>query len=71
MPRNTPLLLLLAPTLALASTLGWAQSSCSNDGRRVPVVLAARFISANCELCWSTPSANVASRTTVLDWIVP
>ena len=71
MPRNTPLLLLLAPTLALASTLGWAQSSCSNDGRRVPVVLAERFISANCELCWSTPSANVASRTTVLDWIVP
>ena len=69
MPRTARPLLLLP--LALASTLAWAQSSCSNDGWRAPTVLAERFISANCDLCWSTPSATVASRTTVLDWIVP
>jgi hypothetical protein len=62
--------LLLLP-LALVSTLTWAQSSCSSDGVRAPTVLAERFLSANCELCWATPSAVVAARTTVLDWIVP
>ena len=70
MPRIAHLLLLF-PALALASTLGWAQSSCSSDGLRAPVVLAERFLSANCAMCWSTPSAAVASRSAVLDWVVP
>jgi hypothetical protein len=70
MPRFARLLLLL-PALALAPTLGRAQSSCSSDGLRAPVVLAERFLSAECAECWATPSAALASRSTVLDWIVP
>ena len=71
MPRTARFVRLLLLPLALTSTLGWAQSSCSSDGWRAPVVLAERFLSANCELCWATPPAAIGSRTTVLDWIVP
>ena len=49
-----------------------AQSVCSSDGQATPVVLLERFISADCEACWSAPpDTTAASGALTLDWIVP
>ena len=49
-----------------------AQSSCSSDGQATPTLLLERFISADCESCWSVPTDTaVANGALTLDWIVP
>ena len=55
----------------LSPTSGLAQSLCSSDGQPAARVLRERFISADCESCWSDPRARAAARSEVaLDWIV-
>jgi hypothetical protein len=52
----------------------WAQASCSSDGVPVPTAIFERFLSADCEACWSdraTPGPSAGSSAVVLDWIVP
>ncbi|MCJ0764144.1 hypothetical protein [Variovorax terrae] len=49
-----------------------AQSFCASDGQRAPVALVERFISADCEACWSDArSARPGPRELAIDWIVP
>lgn len=60
---------LLAP---LAAAGAQAQSSCASDGLPQPVALLERFISADCEACWSDAKTAVPARGELaLDWIVP
>lgn len=69
----------IAPTLAALLALvhapyALAQASCSSDGAPQPVVVFERFISADCEACWSdakTPAPSATAGVMVLDWIVP
>lgn len=49
-----------------------AQSFCASDGEPAPVALVERFISADCEACWSdvgTPKTTAGQLA--IDWIVP
>ncbi|MEO8119786.1 MAG: hypothetical protein ABI606_10750 [Rhodoferax sp.] len=65
------LFLLLGLTVWAAHS-AQAQSFCASDGQATPVALVERFISADCEACWSEPQTNkTAPRTLTLDWIVP
>jgi hypothetical protein len=58
--------------VAVFSTAGHAQSSCSSDGQRAPTALLERFISADCDTCWAMSTLPAASKTEAsLDWIVP
>ena len=70
------LLLLCAPLLPSAQ----AQGVCSSDAQPQPVRLLERFVSADCEPCWSLassqlPAKNQASghsdQVLTLDWILP
>lgn len=67
--------LTLASLLALVhAPHASAQASCSSDGTAQPVALFERFISADCEACWSdaaTPAPSATAGAVVLDWIVP
>ncbi|ART49124.1 hypothetical protein [Acidovorax carolinensis] len=68
--RNTAFT--LTALLALHSPPQAAQASCSSDGAARPVALFERFISADCEACWSdraTPAPSASAL--VLDWIAP
>ena len=69
-------LLLVAPLLSSAQ----AQGVCSSDAQPQPVRLLERFVSADCEPCWSRassqlPAKNQASgqsdQVLTLDWILP
>ena len=65
------ILLLVSLSAALAHD-AWAQSSCSSDGQATPLTLVERFISADCEACWSAPQTiKPSARALSLDWIVP
>ena len=58
----------------LPQALAQTQSACSSDGQPQPLALVERFISADCEACWSDPAHPTPSAQTpvvVLDWIVP
>ena len=62
----------LALVGCLGSAPGLAQSLCSSDGQPAARVLRERFISADCESCWSHTPARAATRGELaLDWIVP
>ena len=65
----------LASVLVLTYTASaLAQASCSSDGIPQPVAIFERFISADCEVCWSdaaTPAPSATAGVAVLDWIVP
>ena len=64
----------LASTLILQSSPALAQASCSSDGTPRPVAIFERFISADCEACWTdaaTPAPSDTAGAVVLDWIVP
>lgn len=65
----------LASVLVLTYTASaLAQASCSSDGIPQPVAIFERFISADCEACWSdaaTPAPSATAGVAVLDWIVP
>ncbi|MBA2674768.1 MAG: hypothetical protein H0U68_13945, partial [Ramlibacter sp.] len=64
-----------APLLALACALvaGAAQALCSSEiGGPQPTALLERFISADCDTCWSDPATPRATgRELAIDWIVP
>jgi hypothetical protein len=63
---------LLASLVLSAPGVTHAQSSCSSDGQARPVALLERFISADCDECWSDASATRPARGALaLDWIVP
>ncbi|MCX7276778.1 MAG: hypothetical protein NTZ15_05550 [Burkholderiales bacterium] len=49
-----------------------AQSSCSSDGQPAFQAIRDRFISADCEACWSNPqTAPPSPQAIALDWILP
>ncbi|MEP6824159.1 MAG: hypothetical protein ABI919_05030 [Ramlibacter sp.] len=63
---------LLYLAVLLAAPLAQAQSFCSSDGQPRPLALLERFISADCQACWSdaaTPKPQ--PRELAIDWIVP
>ncbi len=64
---------LAIPLLALLSAAGaQGQSSCASDGLPQPAALVERFISADCESCWSdAKTARPGRGELALDWIVP
>ena len=64
---------LAIPLLALLSAAGaQGQSSCASDGLPQPAALVERFISADCESCWSDAKTSRPGRGELaLDWIVP
>lgn len=65
------LLLLMSLGLGLAPA-AWSQSFCASDGQPRPVALLERFISADCERCWSDSSTvQPARQELAIDWIVP
>lgn len=65
------LFLLMSLGLWLAPA-AWSQSVCASDGQPRPVALLERFISANCERCWSDSSTvQPARQELAIDWIVP
>lgn len=65
------LLLLMTLSTCLAPGAG-AQSLCASDGQATPVNLVERFISADCEACWSNPQTlKPSAQALTLDWIVP
>lgn len=50
----------------------WAQASCASDGQGAPASVTERFISADCDVCWSTPpDASEIEGAVTIDWIVP
>ena len=59
--------------LALLAAAGaQGQSSCASDGVPQPAALVERFISADCESCWSdAETARPGRGELALDWIVP
>jgi hypothetical protein len=60
----------LLPLVLCAAAHG--QSFCSSDGQPQPVALLERFISADCETCWSdaaTPKARAGELA--IDWVLP
>lgn len=65
------------PFWAAALLLVWqpaanAQASCSSEGQSAPTALLERFISADCEACWTDAHAALPRPGAVaLDWIVP
>ena len=62
----------LAATVFLAAAPALAQSFCSSDGQPRPAALLERFINADCEACWTDPTApRPAPWELAIDWIVP
>jgi hypothetical protein len=65
-------LLLLVTLGACLAPAAQAQSFCASDGQPMPVALVERFISADCQTCWSEPAALQAiTQAVIIDWIVP
>ena len=66
---------LLLPTIAALAgffaTAAPAQSSCSSDGQPQPVALLERFISADCDDCWTRATAQAKKGELAIDWIAP
>ena len=61
-----------AVALQVPASNAWSQSSCSSDGQHTPTALIERFISADCEACWTNPAAaKTKPHELALDWIVP
>ena len=72
MPRLQTKPLVLAALLAASWPAARAQASCSSDGQPPPVALLERFISADCEACWSAPDTpRPQTGALAIDWIVP
>ena len=57
---------------ALISQQALALSYCASNGVRAPWVLLERFISADCEACWSDPKTQAPKQGELaLDWVLP
>ena len=65
--------LFLLMILMIAAVPGaWAQASCASNGQGTPVSVMERFISADCDICWSTPTDMAGTEGALtIDWIVP
>lgn len=65
--------LFLLMILMIATVPGaWAQASCASNGQGIPTSLTERFISADCDTCWSTPTDMPETEGALtIDWIVP
>jgi len=71
MHKLSRLAISLLGLLAAAGVQGQS-SSCASDGAPQPVALVERFISADCESCWSdAKTAKPGRGELALDWIVP
>lgn len=69
---NKPSPVLATLLLAAATTGALAQPSCDSDGQPQPVGLLERFISADCESCWTDPATpRPGPGELALDWIAP
>ena len=67
-----PAFALAALSLQIFVTSAWAQSSCSSDGKQPPAAFVERFISADCDTCWTDPATpKTKANELALDWIVP
>jgi hypothetical protein len=67
-----PLALAAAALLLALHQAALAQASCSSEGQAAPTALLERFISADCEACWTDAHAALPRPGAVaLDWIVP
>ena len=65
---------LIACSSHLPQALAQTQSACSSDGQPQPLALVERFISADCEACWSDPAhptPSAQANVVTLDWIAP
>jgi len=50
----------------------WAQASCASNGQGMSASVTERFISADCDICWSTPTDMPGTEGALtIDWIVP
>ena len=67
----SPRALLLPALASLIATAAQAQSSCSSDGQPQPVALLERFISADCDDCWTRATAQAKKGELAIDWIAP
>ena len=62
----------LATVMVLSAPLALAQAPCRSSGAHPPAALFERFISADCEACWSDPATPAPGPSAlVLDWVVP
>nr|WP_315238195.1 hypothetical protein [uncultured Albidiferax sp.] len=67
-----PFALGAAALLLVLHQVALAQASCSSEGQSAPTGLLERFISADCEACWSdTHAALPRPGAVALDWILP
>ncbi len=67
---NRPLVAVLLAA-SIAHSAG-AQPSCNSDGQPTPSALVERFLSADCESCWSAQRVvKTDPHAVTLDWIVP
>lgn len=81
MPLHPPLRLALRhawralaalPLLVAAALPAQAQIGCRSDGQRPPAALFERFLSADCDTCWSDPRTPAPGPSALLiDWIAP
>jgi hypothetical protein len=72
MNKQSPALAGLLLAVAAAAAQAQAQPSCDSDGQPQPVGLLERFISADCEACWSdAATSRPRSGELALDWITP
>ncbi|MFN3375914.1 MAG: hypothetical protein ACK40S_05125 [Burkholderiaceae bacterium] len=60
------------PLLVAASWPAHAQIGCRSDGQPAPTALFERFLSADCDTCWSDPRTPAPGPSALLlDWIAP
>ncbi|RYF46068.1 MAG: hypothetical protein EOO27_40170 [Comamonadaceae bacterium] len=72
--KNIVCILASVVAFGYAPATALAQASCSSDGALRPTAVFERFISADCEACWSdhaVPAPSATGGAVVLDWIVP
>jgi hypothetical protein len=68
--KKPPLPLLIALLAVAAAAVQAQPSSCSSDAVPVPAALLERFISADCQQCWTDPQTpEAASGALALDWV--
>jgi hypothetical protein len=64
--------LALLAALLMAHLPAWSQSACSSDGQPLRSAMVERFLSADCERCWTTaPSLPPPLHALELDWVLP
>jgi hypothetical protein len=62
----------LVTALLMAHVPAWSQSACSSDGQPLRSAVVERFLSADCERCWTTaPPVSPPPQALELDWVLP